>query len=379
MLHRGEESRLTSWYFEIDRKMLWGIIILMVVGVVAMFTAGSTAAERMNPPQPWHYFFIKMLPFYGMGIVALLAMSTMPKKWILGLSAIDVAACFLLLLVTLVAPVTIKGSSRWISLFGFSVMPSDLMKPGFVILTAWFLVGLKKRAGDDIFTSKRAWRMDGWPAYLAFFIPMLAIIFFHPDVGTVLLYLAVFGVMIYLAGAPWRILGIVGAGGGGVLWVAFLTMSHVRNRILGLFGAGGDTYQIQQSIQSIQHGGLLGTGNDSFVKASLPDAHTDFVFAAFVEDYGAIIGILLLGLLLYVMRRLVNNASRARDSFVFYAAAGTCALFGTQVCINMMSTLHIFAPKGMTLPFISYGGSSFISFCVLFGMILALIREDRWK
>lgn len=379
MLRRTEESKLTSWYFEIDRRMLWCVLILMVVGIVAMFTAGSVAAERMNPPQPWHYFFMKMLPFYGMGIITLIAVSMFPKKWILAISAIDVAVCFLLLLVTMVAPMTIKGSSRWVNLFGFSVMPSDLMKPGFVMLTAWFLVRLKKIAGDDIFTSKRAWRIDGWPAYLAVFFPALLIIFFHPDVGTVLLYLAVFGVMIYLAGAPWKILGLVGAGGLGVLSIAFFTMSHVRNRIMGLFGAGGDTYQIQQSIQSIQHGGLLGTGNDSFVKASLPDAHTDFVFAAFVEDYGAIIGILLLGLLLYVIRRLINNASRARDSFVFFAASGACALFGAQVCINMMSTLHIFAPKGMTLPFISYGGSSFISFCVLFGMILALIREDRWK
>lgn len=379
MLRRGEESKLTSWYFEIDRKLLIAILILMVVGVVAMFTAGSVAAERMNPPQPWHYFFIKMLPWYGMGIAALLAVSAMPKKWIVGISFIDVAVCLVLLLVTLVAPTTVKGSSRWVNLFGFSVMPSDLMKPGFVMITAWFFVRLKRLVGDDIFTNRRAWRLDGWPAYLAFFLAALTIMFFHPDVGTVLLYLAVFGVMIYLAGAPWRILGLVGAGGLAALGVAFATMSHVRSRIMGLFGTGGDTYQIQQSIQSIQHGGLLGTGNDSFVKASLPDAHTDFVFAAFVEDYGAIIGILLLGLLLYVMRRLVNNASRARDVFVFYASVGTLALFGVQVCINMMSTLHIFAPKGMTLPFISYGGSSFISFCVLFGMILALVREDRWK
>ena len=379
MLKRGEESKFTSWYFEVDRRLLWCIAALALVGIVAMFTAGSVAAERMNPPQPWHYFFIKMLPWYFAGLFTLFVASMLPRKWVLGLASLNVAVCFLLLLMTLVAPVTIKGSHRWVSIFGFSVMPSDLMKPGFIILTAWFLARMKRIAGDDIFMSRRAWRIDGWWPYLAFFLPSIAIIFFHPDVGTMMLYLAVFGIMIYIAGAPWKILGVLGAGAVGALGVAFFTMSHVRGRILNLFGRGGDGYQIRQSIQSIQHGGLLGSGDDSFVKQSLPDAHTDFVFAALSEDYGAILAILLLCVLLYVLKRLVVNARRAHDKMVFFAAAGAFALFGAQVCINLMSSLHIFAPKGMTLPFISYGGSSFVAFCLLFGMVLALVREDRWK
>lgn len=111
----------------------------------------------------------------------------------------------------------------------------------------------------------------------------------------------------------------------------------------------------------------------------MPDAHTDFIFAAIVEDVGAIMACGLLALLLYVLRRLILDAYSARDQFVFYAAGGAAALFGTQVCINMMSTLHLFAPKGMTLPFISYGGSSFVAYCLLFGMVLAVVREDKWK
>jgi len=379
MLHRGEESKFTSWYFEIDRILLWCIAGLALVGIIAMFTAGSVAAERMNPPQPWHYFFLKMLPWYGIGLVTLFAASMMPRKWIVGISAANVAVCFMLLLVTIAAPVTIKGSHRWVSLFGFSVMPSDLIKPGFIIMTAWFLARMKRIAGDDIFLSKRAWRMDGWPAYLALFLPGVMIIFFHPDVGTMLLYMAVFGIMIFIAGAPWKIIGVLAAGAAAALGAAFLTMSHVHHRIMNLFGQGGEGYQVKQSLQSIQHGGLLGSGDDSFVKQSLPDAHTDFVYAALSEDYGAILAVLLLFVLIYVMRRLIENARRAHDRFVFFAAAGAFALFGTQVCINLMSTLHIFAPKGMTLPFISYGGSSFVAFCLLFGMVLALVREDRWK
>ena len=134
-----------------------------------------------------------------------------------------------------------------------------------------------------------------------------------------------------------------------------------------------------QSIQSIQNGGLFGQGDGSFVKQSLPDAHTDFIFAAVAEDMGAILACVLIVFLMMVLRRLIVNATAARDKFVFYATGGAAALFGTQVCINLMSTLHLFAPKGMTLPFISYGGSSLLSFCLLFGMIMAIVREDKWK
>ena len=160
---------------------------------------------------------------------------------------------------------------------------------------------------------------------------------------------------------------------------AFLTMSHVHGRVISFVTGTGNTYQVRQSVQSIQHGGLLGSGDDAFVKQSLPDAHTDFIFAAVAEDLGAIMACLLLCLLLYVLKRLTTDAIGARSPFVFYAAGGAAALFGIQVCINLASTLHLMPPKGMTLPFISYGGSSFVAFCLLFGMVLALVREDKWK
>ena len=160
---------------------------------------------------------------------------------------------------------------------------------------------------------------------------------------------------------------------------AFFTMSHVHNRIVAWATGTGDNYQVHQSVDSIRHGRLFGSVDDAFVKQFLPDAHTDFIFAAIAEDVGAILACGLLCLLLYVVKRLVTDAVSAREPFVFYAVGGAAALFGTQVCINMMTTLHIFAPKGMTLPFISYGGSSFLAFCLLFGMVLAVVREDKWK
>ena len=299
----------------------------------------------------------------------------------LRISALNVIVGMALLPLTIVHPYIIKGSKRFVHLLGFNVMPADIMKPGFIILTAWFLARMSEKFGDKMFTCRDAWRLEwlSWWTYLALFLPALLIIFRHPDVGTAMLYMAVLCAMLFIAGLPWKFFaGLVALIPLGIT-TAFFTMGHVHRRIMTLLTGDGDNYQVTQSIQSIQHGGLLGSGDDAFVKQSLPDAHTDFIFAAIAEDVGAIIACGLLCLLLYVLKRLVTDATAARDPFVFYATGGAAALFGTQVCINLMTTLHLFAPKGMTLPFISYGGSSFVAFCLLFGMILAVVREDKWK
>ncbi len=380
MLKRTEESKLTSWYFEVDRRLLGCLLVLIFTGMLFMVSAGSVAAERIG--QPWHFFIVKALPFYAIGLTTLFASSMLlTKKWVLRISWFNVAVGLLLLMVTLVAPHYIKGSARFVSLGFMNVMPSDIMKPGFIFLTAWFLSTMQEKYGRNIFFNKEAWRfrpLSWWP-YLAVFLPAFAVVLTHPDLGTSILYFAVLSGMLFMAGLPWIVMGGLISFAGLVGVFAFFTMSHVHNRVVSFFTGTGDTYQVRQSVQSIQHGGLLGSGDDAFVKQSLPDAHTDFIFAAIVEDLGAIMGCALLCLLLYVLKRLITDATQSRDPFVFYAAGGAAALFGVQVCINLMSTLHIFAPKGMTLPFISYGGSSFVGFCLLFGMVLAVIREDKWR
>lgn len=377
---RTEESKFTSWYFEIDRKLLVYVLILIGLSVICMISAGSVAAERLG--HPWNYYILKAIPFYIGGIIVLLGFSMCPTKWVRWASFLDVALGLFLLLVTLVAPHTINGSDRFVSLFGIAnIMPADIMKPGFIIVTAWFLAKMHDTFGDNIFLNRAAWRfkwMSWWP-YLITFAIALGIIFQHPDLGTAILYLAVLGAMLLIAGMPLIFIPGIMLAGVGLLTVAFFTMSHVHNRIVSFFTGTGDTYQVTQSIQSIQNGGLFGQGDSSFVKQSLPDAHTDFIFAAIAEDAGAILACGLIVFLMLVLQRLVVNATNARDKFVFYATGGAAALFGTQVCINLMSTLNLFAPKGMTLPFISYGGSSLLSFCCLFGMILAIVREDKWK
>ncbi len=379
MFKRTEESKLTSWFFEIDRRLLYMVLLMIAIGMCFAVSAGSVAAERIN--QPWYFFIAKAFPFYIFGIVTLFITSLLNKKMILGLSIADVTIGLLLLAVTVVSPHIIKGSARFVSLGPVNVLPSDIMKPGFIMLTAWFLAEMRRRFGEKMFTVRPAWKIHwfSWWTYIAIFVPVLVVILQHPDVGTSLLYLGVLVAMLVIAGLPWSIFAGLIAAGAGILVFAYHTMSHVHNRIESMLTGTGDTYQVTQSVQSIQHGGLFGRGDDAFIKQSLPDAHTDFIYAAIVEDLGAIMACLLLCLLVYVLKLLVTDALNARDRFVFYAVGGTAALFGIQACINLISTLHLFAPKGMTLPFISYGGSSLIGFCLLFGMVLAIVREDKWK
>ena len=381
MFKRTEESRLTSWFFEIDRPLLTMVLLMILIGMVFAISAGSVAAGRLAKPQEWYFFFLKGLPFYCTGLAILFGTSLLNKKMILGLSAINVIVGFVLLGVTVVAPHFIKGSARFVAFQGVNILPSDIMKPGFIFITAWFLAKMRQMFGEKMFVCKDAWKLHwfSWWTYLAVFIPMMVIIFTHPDVGTSLLYLGVLVSMLLIAGLPWSIFGGMIAGGAGLLFLAYNVMPHVHNRINALLSGTGDQYQVTQSLQSIQHGGLFGRGDDAFIKQYLPDAHTDFIFAAIAEDLGAILACALLGLLLYMLKLLVSDALRARDRFVFYAVGGAAALFGIQTCINMVSTLGLFAAKGMTLPFISYGGSSLLGFCMLFGMVLAVIREDRWK
>ena len=379
MFKRTEESKLTSWFFEIDRRLLYVVLLMIAIGMFFAVSAGSVAAERIN--QPWYFFIAKALPFYAIGIATLFITSLLNKKTILTISIVDVVVGIVLLGVTVVAPHVIKGSARFVSVGPFNVLPSDIMKPGFIMLTAWFLAQMRHRFGEKMFIVRGAWRIHwfSWWTYILLFIPTLVIILTHPDVGTSLLYLGVLMIMLLISGLPWSVFGGMIGAGLGMLVFAYYTMPHVHGRIETLLTGTGDTYQVTQSVQAIQHGGLFGRGEDAFIKQSLPDAHTDFIYAAIVEDMGAIMACLLLGLLLYMLKLLVTDALNARDRFVFYAVGGTAALFGIQSCINLVSTLHLFAPKGMTLPFISYGGSSLVGFCLLFGMVLAIVREDKWK
>ena len=377
---RGEESKLTAWYFEIDRTLLSLILVLVCVGAVTMISAGAAQAARMTPVQPWFYFIQKAVPAYLIGLTCLFGLSMLNKRQVIRVSIVGLLVGLLGLVFTVVHPVVLKGSSRWANIGGFSFMPADVLKPSFIILTAWFLAKMHSVYGGDIFLNKDAWKINkiSWWPYLALFAICIFIIFRHPDVGNSLLYVCVLFVMLFVAGFPLKMLpamlGVLGL----MAVTALSVMPHVRARAMQMFDVAPRT-QVWYSINSIRHGGLFGSGDESYVKDVLPESTNDFVYSSIAEDWGAFGACLLVVLLYFILSNLIKHATLAKDDFVVYAVTGATALFGGQICFNLMTALHLFINKGMTLPFVSYGGVSFITFCVLFGMLLAIIREDTWN
>ena len=385
-INRTEESKLTSWYFEIDRKLLVMVFCMILVAMVMAISSGSAMFVRtmnMAHKVQWYDFFVRMIPFYLIGVITMIGVSMTDKKTVLRLAWADAIVFFIMLIGTVLFPHELNNSHRWLVLPGVpKIMPSDLMKPGFVILTAWFISKMRTIYGDDMFNLKRTLfqiKTWSWAWYLAPLAIVLAIQFWHPDFGTMLLYLGTLGVMLILAGLPGKWLAsLFGVAiGVGALGITFLP--HVRARTLGMLGAVDPHSQIGFALRAIRNGGLFGAGDKAYIVENLPMAESDFVLSVICENFGAIASCGLIVLLGIVFWRLLHQSKCARDDFVSNAIAGTAAMFGIQVCINLASTLRIMPAKGMTLPFISHGGSSFVAYCLLFGMALALIREDKWN
>lgn len=374
----GEDSKLTSWYFEIDRGLLGWVLLLAFVGLITTISAGAAEAARIG--EPWFHFIKKAILPYSVGFCALFICSMFNKKQIIRLSVVGVVAGIIALLSTFIVPHRINGSLRWANIMGMSFMPADVIKPFFIVLTAWFLAKMHDCYGGDIFLNKNAWRFNkvSWIPYILIFAMCVGLIFKHPDVGTAVLYVFVLFVMLFVAGFPLKWLPYFGGFVAGLGTVALLTMQHIRSRAMHIFDIEPRT-QAWYSLNAIRNGGLFGSGDKSYVKDVLPEATNDFVFASFAEDWGAIIACLLIIILFVIFCNLIKHAVYAKDKFVVYTITGVSALFAGQICFNLMTALHLVIDKGMTLPFVSYGGISFIVFCILFGMALAVIREDTWN
>ena len=236
---RTEESTLTSWYFETDRRLLGWILLLIFIGVLCVISAGSVQALRKG--WHWYYFLQKMLPFYVVGIGTLFVSSMFNKKWVFNISVLNLVVCMLLLLWTVINPVASHGSARWAVVGGLRLMPSDIMKPGLIIVTAWFLSKMEQKYSGNIFLNSAAWR-PGWLSWWTYLIPfalVLLILFMQPDVGTTLLFLSVIGIMFFVSGLPAKIWVPLLGGIGGLGFLAFYSIRmcavvfwHFFNRLI---------------------------------------------------------------------------------------------------------------------------------------------------
>lgn len=363
-LTRSDRSLISDWWFTVDRLMLGAILLLIAGGVVLSLAASPPVATRLGL-EPLH-FFKRHLIFTAPALLVLLAASLLEPRQVRRASLVLYAAGTALMLLALGVGTEIKGATRWLQLGPIALQPSELVKPAFVVLCAWLFSEGQKRS--DVPSLALAFGL------YALFAGLLVL---QPDFGQVLLATLVWAGLFFIAGYSLVWVGLVGAAALAGMTVAYFTMPHVAARIdRFLDPAAGDTFQTDRAIQSFINGGWFGRGpGEGTIKQLLPDAHTDFVFAVAAEEYGLIACLLLVLLYAFIVLRGLAHARSEPDGFTRHGLMGLLALFGLQAFINMAVTLGLLPAKGMTLPFVSYGGSSLLSMSITMGLALGLSRR----
>ncbi|NDF11704.1 MAG: putative lipid II flippase FtsW [Proteobacteria bacterium] len=363
-LDRTNTGFVGQWWWTVDRLMLAAVGILMALGAILILASSHAVAERIGV-DPF-YFANRQMAFLVLGASILTLVSMMNTTWVRRFSVIGLLVSFLLLVLVQLVGSEIKGSRQWISLLGFSLQPSEFAKPFFVVTTAWIL-SLKQVKED----------FAGYSISIGVYLVFVLLLMLQPDVGMTLVVTVVWGAMLFLSGLP--IMWFVLMGVGGILGItgAYFTLNHVKQRINTFINpTAGDNFQSAKSLQAFAHGGFLGQGpGEGEVKSVLPDSHTDFIFAVAGEELGIIASIIIVLIFAFVVVRGFARLLQETDLFTIYSASGLLILFGFQALVNMGVALNMLPNTGMTLPFISYGGSSMLAVSIAMGMVLALTRR----
>jgi len=365
MISRAQRTPIGEWWWTVDRLTLAAIGALMLAGVVLSLAASPPVAARLGL-DPF-YFVNRHILYLLPAIPLMLGVSFLNPHQIRRLSLFIFIVSILMVAATPYFGPEIKGARRWLVLLGVNIQPSEFLKPSFVILVAW-LFGESAKRPD----------MPANALSLALLLAVVALLVVQPDFGQTMLVVLVWSALFFMAGmrVVW-VAGIAGIAGIGLL-SAYYTVPHVARRIQRFLDpASGDTFNIDIATESFMRGGWFGKGpGEGTVKRLLPESHTDFVFAVAAEEFGIALCLALVALFAFIVIRMLIRAIRNDDPFTRFAAAGLTILFATQSAINMAVNLHLIPAKGMTLPFISYGGSSMMSLAYAMGMLLALTREQ---
>lgn len=364
LFSRTDKSFLGQWWWTVDRPMLVSFLLLMVIGVFMVMTASPPTARHLGLGD--FHFLIRHIIFLVPSLAILLGLSALDEKMIRRGATFLFLGTIAALIVVLFTGMEIKGAQRWVRVFGFSLQPSEFIKPAFVIMAAW-LMGLQK--------TKETFPGNAITAGL--YLVVITLLLLQPDLGMTFVVSSIWGVQIFLAGFPFRLLILLLVLGVGGLVAAYFNFHHVQSRVDRFLNPdAGDNYQVERSLQAVREGGFMGVGpGQGEVKLRIPDAHADFIFSVAGEEMGALFLFLLLGLFLFILLRGFNKLMESENMFNILAVGGLLTMFGIQAFIHMGSALNILPAKGMTLPFISYGGSSLLSMSIAMGMLLALTRK----
>ena len=362
-LSRSDNSLLGRWWWSVDRWTLGAIGILIGFGYIMMLAASPAVAERIGSSR--ESFILKQVVFLALAGAIVVAVSLLSPREIRRLAIVGCLVALALTAATMVIGVEIKGARRWISLPGMTVQPSEFLKPCFAIVTAWLLS-----------EGKRSPRFPGIILAFLVFGFILLLLKSQPDIGMLAVVTVVFLAQLYINGLPLVLVGVALSMIGGGAVMAYTLFPHVRSRVVRFWDGTGDNYQVTTALEAFGNGGLLGRGpGEGHVKDVLPDAHADFVYAVAGEEFGMLLCVVILSVFAFIVLRGLLRLLREQDLFVVLSCTGLVTGFGLQAFVNMASTLRLIPTKGMTLPFISYGGSSAIAVALGMGMLLGLTRR----
>src|SRR3954447_15225775 len=364
MFARIDQGPVARWWWTVDRWSLGALAVLMGFGVVMSMAASPAVAERLGYA-PLH-FAERHLVAVPLALAIMFGVSLLTPRSVRRVAFIGFAIAAALLALTFVFGVEIKGARRWINLPGLSLQPSEFVKPTFTVVAAWLFAEQKERPG-----------FPGNAISMVLFVGLIAMLVKQPDLGMAVVVALVWFAQFFMAGL--RLYGVAAgtiAGVGGFVG-AYLWLPHVTSRINRFLDpAVGDSYQVNRSMEAFANGGLWGKGpGEGTVKDVLPDAHADFVFAVAGEEFGLVVCMVIVAVFAFIVLRGFSRLLQEGNLFVLLSATGLLIQFGLQAVINMASSLHLIPTKGMTLPFVSYGGSSMLALALGMGMMLALTRR----
>lgn len=364
VLARTDTSKLGRWWWTVDRWLLLAILLLFTVGIVLAMAASPAVATRIGLDS--FYFVRRHVEMMPIALLIMITVSLANPREIRKISALVFVLCIPLMALVLVAGAEIKGAQRWIALGGFSLQPSEIIKPAFAVVSGALFAAQKQNRG-----------VPGNLIATGLYGLVLGLLLLQPDLGMAFVVSAVWFAQFFVAGLPLMLVGtFAGVGFGGLVGAYFL-FPHVQSRVdRFLDPSSGDSFQIERSLEAFMNGGLFGRGpGEGTVKAHLPDAHADFIFSVAGEEFGVIACIAIVGLFAFIVLRGFSRLMQDTNLFVVLASTGLLVQFGLQAVINMASSLHLMPTKGMTLPFLSYGGSSMLGLALGMGMVLALTRK----
>lgn len=362
MVSRVERGPVADWFWTIDRLFLAAFFALIGIGFMLSFAASPAVAERLGLDS---FHFVERHAFFLVPALAtMIGVSFLSPRQVRRAALFILAGSIVAMVLALFFGVEIKGSRRWISIASISIQPSEFMKPAFIIICAW-LFSERSRHPE----------IPGNLFAIILFSIVAALLIAQPDLGQTMLVTAAWGGMFFMAGMSWFwILALAAAAMGGFVG-AYFVFPHVAERINSFLQKGGDTFQVDTAREAIVRGGWFGQGpGEGSIKRILPDSHTDFVFSVAAEEFGIIFCMILVALFAFVVIRGLKRAGAEQDDFTRLAVAGLSLLIGFQSFINIGVNLQLLPAKGMTLPLVSYGGSSMIAVAITAGFLLALTR-----